>query len=112
MNKTKLLLAQGFESSSVKTPEFKRFATTFKRELTQELKSIGATNIKFSVGHFYISGFFTSKTGQVYYFSLSDVRGYPTQLMYRTASSYKDYTGGMNQWVSISKGMAQRMRLV
>jgi len=111
MNRTKLLLAQGFESSSVKTPEFKSFARDFKREFTQELKSIDATNIKFSVGHFYVSGFFTSKTGQVYYFSLSDVRGCPNQLMYRTAKDYKDYTGGMNQWTNISKGMSHRMNI-
>jgi hypothetical protein len=112
MNRTKLLLSQGFESSSVKTPEFKSFASAFKRELTKELKSIGATNIKFSVGHFYVSGFFTSETGQVYYFSLSDVRGCPNQLMYRTAKDYKDYTGGINQWVNIENGMSNRMRII
>jgi len=35
------------------------FYRTFKSEFRKELKSIGATNIVFSRGHFYVSGFFT-----------------------------------------------------
>lgn len=114
MNKTLELLEKGFESSSFKTPEFLSFVRTFKSEFTKELKSVGATNIVFSVGHFYISGFFT-KGSQVYYFSLSDVRGMvfarTPNMMYRTARDYKDYTGGINQWLDIKSGMANEMNL-
>ena len=114
------MLLAGFESSSGLTPEFQAFARTFKREFTKELQSIGATNVQMSRGHFYMSGFFTVPSGQIYYFLLSDVRGMDyalknnpnscmTQLMYRTATSYKDYTGGVNRYVRIRTGMAQDM---
>ena len=105
------LLENGFESSSSKTPEFKYFARIFKKEFTSELKSIAATDIVFSIGHFYISGFFTIGT-QAYYFSIPDVRGSNyrmPQLMYRTAESYKDYTGGVNRYTDIRFDMSADM---
>lgn len=118
MKKSISLLRQGFQSSTGKTPEFMAFVRTFKSEFKKVLESIGATNIIFSVGHFYISGFFTSASGQVYYFSLPDVRsfdvdgnGHFSRMMYRTAKDYKDYTGGSNQWVSIFPDMAENMRV-
>ena len=111
MLRVKELLNKGFESATVKTPEFKKFATIFKREFKKELTKVGVTDINFSVGHFYISGFFTSANGQIYYFSLSDVRGRVEKLMYRTAKDYKDYTGGANQWVKLMPDMAYKMNL-
>lgn len=105
------MLKQGFESSSTLTPEFAQFYRTFKSEFTKELKSVGATDIVFSRGHFYVSGFCTIN-GQIWYFSLSDVRGseyYLPNLMYRTAKHYKDFTGGSNQWAKIEAGMTSRM---
>lgn len=113
MLKTIELLRNGFESSSQTTEEFKHFYRTFKREFTKELKNAGATEITFSRGHFYVSGFFTIGN-QAWYFSLSDVRGSEIRipnLMYRTAEHYKDYTGGSNRWVEIKEGMYEDMRL-
>lgn len=114
MKQTLALLKKGFESSSFKTPEFLAFARTFKKELSAILKAKGCTNLVFSNGHFYISGFLTAPSGQIYYFSLSDVRGMEYVetpiLMYRTAASYSDYTGGSNQWVNICD-IADRMRV-
>ena len=121
MKKSLNMLKAGFESSCSLTPEFAQFFRTFKSEFTKELQSIGANNIVFSRGHFYLSGFFTVNN-QNYYFSLSDVRGMDyglrnnpdscmSQLLYRTAQHYKDYTGGVNQYVRIGQGMAQEMRL-
>ena len=120
MKKTLAFLLAGFESSCSLTPEFAQFFRTFKSEFTKELKSIGATNIIFSRGHFYVSGFYTIGI-QAWYFSISDVRGmdyglcnYPdrcmSQLLYRTAQHYKDYTGGYNRYVKIETGMAQNMK--
>jgi len=106
------ILAKGylyFESSSTTTPQWTQFYNKFKSEFSKELKSIGATNIVFSKGHFCISGFFTSKDNRICYFSLGDVRGSQENLMYRSAQSYKDYSGGSNQWVRIAKGMGERM---
>ena len=122
MKQSLLLLLAGFESSSGVTQEFLNFVRTFKREFNKELKSIGATDIMIGRGHFYVSGFFKSATGQPYYFSLSDVRGMEyslrnnpdscgSQLMYRTAKDYKDFTGGGNQWISFKSGMAKEMNI-
>jgi hypothetical protein len=111
MRKSIELLYSGFESSSGLTPEFNEFYKTFKREFTKELKSQGATNIKFSRGHFYISGFCIID-GQIFYFSLPDVRGSQfriPKLMYRTAENYKDFTGGMNRFAEIKTGMGETM---
>ena len=110
------ILQQGFESSSGLTPEFQQFFRTFKKEFTKELESVGATNVQISRGHFYVSGFCTID-GQVWYFSLSDVRGMEYclnqtcmgKLLYRTAKDYKDYTGGQNRYASIETGMAENM---
>lgn len=110
-NILKKLQADDFESSSSKTPEFSTFARAFKKAISKELESVGAKLTDFSVGHFYISGFF-KKGEQLFYFSISDVRhGFGTELLYRTATSNKDYTGGSNQYVSIGEGMAQNMRI-
>ncbi len=124
MKETLRLLEAGFESSSGKTPEFKHFTKVFKKEFSRELQSIGATDIVFSVGHFYISGFFTVNA-QPYYFSVPvlpikfKVRGmnhlktHPDsstcKLLYRTAKDYKDYTGGVNRYVRIKLGMSADM---
>lgn len=114
MNKSLTLLNEGFQSSSGTTPEFLTFVKTFKSEFTKELKSIGASDIQIGKGHFYVSGFFTVN-GQIWYFSISDVRemklGYENhwRLMYRTAKHYKDYSGGTNQYIKIETGMAQKM---
>lgn len=121
MKKSLALLMKGFESSSSKTPEFKSFCRVFKSEFTKELQSIGATDIVFTFGHFYISGFFTiGKENQKWYFSLSDVRGmdyslinYPdscqSKLMYREVKDYKDYTGGVNRYAKIEFDMSAKM---
>jgi len=113
MKNTIELLGNGFESSSGLTPEFLEFFKVFKREFKKELNSIKASNITFSRGHFYVSGFFTVNN-QPYYFSLSDVRGMGNlgTLMYRTANDYKDYTGGQNMFVTIENGMAEKMNII
>ena len=101
----------GFESSSRKTPEFVSFSRLFKKAITRELNSIGATLTDFNTGYFYVSGFFR-KDGKCYYFSLSDVRHFAnSDLLYRTAKDEKDFTGGHNQYVKIEDGMAYNMRL-
>jgi hypothetical protein len=110
MKKSIALLRKGFESSSFTTPEFSSFFKTFKSEFTKELTNLGATNITFNKGHFYLFGFFTIDT-QAYYFSLSDVRSQPTELLYRTAKHYKDYTGGSNMYVTIELNMFANMRV-
>jgi len=119
MKQSLKLLKAGFESSSGKTPEFLEFVKVFKKEFTKELQSIGATEILFSVGHFYISGFFTIGE-QLWYFSLPDVRGmdyalannpdsHMCKLLYRTAENYNDFCGGVNRYAKIRFDMAADM---
>jgi len=121
MKETVKLLEAGFESSSGKTPEFLKFVKVFKKEFKKELeKHVGIKDIKFSVGHFYVSGFFTTNNDEIYYFTTPDVREYVhaiisnpysvwCQLMYREAKDYKDYTGGVNRYVHIKPDMAEKM---
>lgn len=108
------ILKGGLESSSYKTPEFLAFSKTFKTELKKELHAVGAKLTDFSVGHFYVSGFFTADE-KCFYFSLTDVRGMEFQseinLLYRTAKDNKDFQGGHNQYVRLQKGMASKMNL-
>jgi hypothetical protein len=108
MKKTIALLNQEFQSSSSLTPQFAAFFNVFKKEFANTLKKIGCIDFAFNRGHFYISGFFTAPSGQIYYFSLSDVRMlhfHPNEqsIMFRTATSYKDYTGGTNKYIKLSE---------
>ena len=91
-----------FESSSVKTPEFKAFANDFKRNLMKQLDVTELTLITFSTGHFYVYGFVKNKhTNKIAYFSISDVRHFSdawyNNILIRTATSNADYTGGVNR---------------
>ena len=103
----------GFESSTVKTPEFKAFAQVFKKELTQELNKIGAKLTDYSVGHFDVSGFF-KVLDQYYYFSIPDVRWNPADMniLVRTAKNEHDYTGGSNHFVTASRFNKEIGRIV
>ena len=81
--------------------DFRSFFTKEKNRITKALTALGCTNIEMSRQFYYYYGFFTSKSGQMYYFSCSDVRHFPyKQILYRTAKSYKDYTGGSNQYIN------------
>jgi len=116
MEQTLNLLRKNFESSSFLTSEFKNFFKVFKKEFKEELHVIGAENILFLSGHFYVSGFFTVKH-KCYYFSTPDVRSFSEtcqhfgSMLYRTVKNYKDYTGGPNKYVEFKTGMTSKMNL-
>lgn len=96
-----------FDQYGNNTPEFLAFARTFKSEFKKQLESVGCKLHKFSVGHFYFSGFFT-KGDNMYYFSWHNG---DKQLMYRTANHDRDFTGGCNQWVRISEDLGYQLIL-
>jgi len=100
-----------FESSCSATPQWNSFYRKAVNFFRKSLKDV-ATNIEMSKGHFYFSGFFTAKaTGQIFYFSISDVRFFPGKdLLIRTAKSYKDYTGGSNRDMPIDNRLAERVK--
>lgn len=113
MEQIKALLERGFQSSSGKTPEFAAFARLFKKHFAKELATVGATLKVFSVGHFYVSGFF-ELNGQLFYFSISDVRMYTDSghwgsVLIRTAKDVKDFSGGTNTYTDgIKSGMIKQ----
>ncbi len=53
---------------------------------------------KYTNGYNYRSCFATDKDGNMYYFSIEDLRDSEPNIMYRTARDTKDYTGGFNRW--------------
>lgn len=84
--------------------DFKEFFRKEKNRLTRIFKALGCTNIQMDYGFYYFSGFLTAPSGQVYYFSSSDIRHWDyNQLLIRTAKNYKDYTGGSNQYIGVKK---------
>ena len=105
-----------FGSSSANSPEFNKFYNSFKKVFKKELANINATDIEFSKGHFYLSGFF--RVGeQLMYFSISDVRhgfGFnrndQPEMLIRTVQHNKDYSGGSNNYVVIEEGIAENIK--
>lgn len=86
-----------FESSTGRTPEYLAWHRVFKREFTAFLISKGATAIAIgNPNHFDMSGFFTMGT-QAWYFRIEDLRWSKSDMLIRTAKSYRDYTGGRNE---------------
>lgn len=102
MKKAIGLTLQEFESSSGRTPEYLAWHRTFKREFTKFLEARGCTEIAIGKpNHFDMSGFFRNKNGQLWYFSISDLRGFKDKMLIRTAKHNRDFTGGMNQYASL-----------
>ena len=114
MNKQAKEIQEGFDyfgSGGCNTPQFENFYKRFCTAFRKEMKRIGVTQIKFSKGHFYLSGFFIYKRSVVY-FKLSDVRSafyQEPQLLVRTAKDFKDYTGGVNTYIKIKAGMSSEI---
>ena len=72
-----------------------------KNIVRKALKQADFTDIKFSNGHYYFSGFAT-KNEKVIYFSISDVRHFPEdKVLIRTAKDYRDFTGGGNTYARL-----------
>lgn len=94
---------QNFESSCGKTPEYLAWHRLFKKEFTKFLESKGMTGIDIKKpNHFDMSGFFKDGAkDQIWYFSISDLRGFKDTMLIRTADHYKDYSGGRNQFAPL-----------
>lgn len=79
----------------------KHFIPIARKEFKALAKRIGA-EIDFSAGYFGYTAFF-SKNGKFVYVSVGDVRfsaNWYDDILYRTAKSNKDYTGGSNRYCS------------
>ena len=87
------------DSGPTMTPNARKCLNGFKTALKSDLGS-GYTLTGFKPNHFTTSGFVTNDTtGKIVYISLSDTRYYEwfSEVLYRTAKSTKDYSGGRNQ---------------
>jgi len=99
-----ILNSNQIESSTTSTPLWETFVKTFKKEFNLEIRGVKGSKIRYNIGHFTISGFFT-KDNQVYYFSLPDIRHSKKKILIRTALNYDDYTGGYNNMLNIERFM-------
>lgn len=91
--------------------DFKFFYAKDKKSIGSQLQAMGCTALKMSRQFYYYYGFFTSPTGQSYYFSLSDVRFFPNSpLLYRATKDYGDFSGGTNFYVH--KARLAQMNLI
>ena len=102
MSKTKYLLGFEFKSSSRRTPQYIEFYRVFKREFTALLKSFCSDIQIGRPNHFDVTGFFKTKKGVIYYFSLGDLRWNKDSMLIRTAKDFNDYTGGKNNDIGIN----------
>lgn len=90
---------------SITSTDFTLFTREFKSMIISELNKVGGIDYKQMNGHYYISGFFTLNN-QPYYISISDVRYFTIDnILIRTAKDYKDYTGGINNYIPIETDM-------
>ncbi len=103
MNWISVLDKTEFESSSVLTQQFSNFCRTFKREFKELLLTynVNPNDIVINRGHFYIYGFFKMPNNKIWYFNLGDVRWSKDNMMIRSAKDFKDYTGGLNIFLSL-----------
>ena len=77
--------------------DFKDFYKSEKKKITAALKKLGAVDIQMSMQFYYFYGMYTIGE-QTWYFSCSDVRHFDYEIMYRKTNSYKDCTGGSNNY--------------
>ncbi|MBR3832121.1 MAG: hypothetical protein IKJ72_00605 [Mycoplasmataceae bacterium] len=91
--------------------DFKKFVRTFRSEFKKEVAKIGGENVEIKGGHYYLYGFFTLNN-QAYYISISDVRYFKVEdILIRTAKSYKDFTGGINNFIKIKPNLFENVNL-
>jgi hypothetical protein len=90
-----------FSSGGITGEDFIVFARKFKSYIKSQLD---ASLLNYSRGHYILSGFIR-KHDKFVYFSISDVRHFPSKwvddILIRTAQSEEDYTGGANCYTSL-----------
>lgn len=85
--------------------DFNSFQNAFKKEVSSIAENANATLVKYSKGHYDMSGFI-ERNGHYVYFNYSNYRNRScvnltsSDVLYmRTAANDKDYTGGRNHHV-------------
>lgn len=109
MKESLMLYDQDFESSTNDTKQFIQFYRTFKREFTKLVKPF-TDKIEFSKGHFDLTIFIELKDKRIFYISLGDLRWDKGTILIRTATSFKDYTGGSNDYLTFDNDFDNKLK--
>ena len=109
LTKSLYLLGFDFESCSGRSPQYLEFHRVFKRELKEVLKPYTQEISIHKPNHFDISGFFKLNNGEIYYFSVSDLRWNKDMMLIRTAKDFKDYTGGSNDYLKLGEEFIKKL---
>ena len=84
--------------------DFKKFARTYRNFLNRMCKANNWELKQFNTGHYYCSWFIFNGDKYIYC-SFSDVRHFDkswhSSILYRTAKSSSDYTGGSNWYTTL-----------
>ena len=81
-------------------PEVEQWKVYYRKivaALRSDFKKANFSDIKFTRGHKALSGFVTYSNGSIVYISISADFD-PHSVLIRTATSYKDYSGGSNNY--------------
>ena len=96
-----------FQNSSSSTPQWNDFYKEAVKYFKGELSGY-VSDLTMNKGHFYFSGFLTNRKGKIFYFCSLDVRG-QKRMYIRTATDYKDYTGGSNNMLDIDHDLPEEI---
>ena len=92
-----------FSSGGITGEDFRIFSRKFRSFVKKNIPP-GAELVKFTRGHYFLSGFI-KKENKFVYFSISDVRYFKNEwaknILIRTAISDRDYTGGPNDFTTL-----------
>jgi len=90
--------------------DFKSYARKSRNIMKNNFELLGGTVTDFHIGFYYWSGFGIIN-GQYYYFSVFDVRHFSLKkILFRTAKHNKDFTGGMNQYLTTDMPIAYQIQ--
>jgi hypothetical protein len=103
------LLGFEFESSSQRTPQYLQFHRVFRTEFKRLLKPHTSEIQISSPNHFDVTGFFKTNRGQIFYFSVGDLRWDKDSMLIRVAKDFKDYSGGSNGFIKIDRELPEKL---
>jgi len=109
MEETIKQLQQEFISSSTKTEQYKSFHRLFSKEFKKILSPYCKNILIHKTNHFDISGFFELNNNEIFYFSISDLRWSKDSMLIRTATDFKDYTGGSNNSITLNESFKENL---
>lgn len=112
MKTVRQYINHSFESSCVRTQEYKTFESLCKKELKEQCKKAGFNLHKFYPNHFEWSAVL-EKDGKFIYVSLSDVRwwNWYDDVLIRTMAHAEDWHGGSNNKCSFDEIGRTALRL-